>query len=195
MLNAEQLTRLANLGFTGQGAAIVDAAWFSGAYTSSAHQIGIVLICNPAGTYKSYIGAIEQFTTEKIGAWYIAESGAKVPVQILEYKQQMNDIKIKGNCCICNIHNNTVRNIVLLERKNTINPGKGWGCVICDLPEDGAVAILCDPCAKKLMNHAKSVGYDDDSLIKYACAEYPVEPERIPLSQLIEPYKHLVDHD
>jgi len=25
-------------------------------------------------------------------------------------------------------------------------PGSGWGCVVCGLPADGAIAVLCDGC-------------------------------------------------
>jgi hypothetical protein len=79
MLTSEELNRLENFGFTAQKAAIVDAIWFNGAYTSAANQIGMVLICNPAGIWKAYIGGIESpYLTEKECAQLIANRGAKV---------------------------------------------------------------------------------------------------------------------
>ncbi len=50
-----------------------------------------------------------------------------------------------GPCCACNATGATVRNFLLIEIKAPI-PGTGWGCVICSLPADGAIAIVCDPC-------------------------------------------------
>lgn len=37
------------------------------------------------------------------------------------------------------------RNIVLIDRLAP-SPGKGWGCLICGLPEDGAIAVGCEEC-------------------------------------------------
>jgi NMD protein affecting ribosome stability and mRNA decay len=28
-------------------------------------------------------------------------------------------------------------------------PGRGWGCVVCGVPSDGAVAVLCDACVER----------------------------------------------
>lgn len=27
-------------------------------------------------------------------------------------------------------------------------PGTGWGCVACGLPQDGAIAVVCDQCTE-----------------------------------------------
>jgi hypothetical protein len=58
MMTTEQLNRLENFGFTDQGAAIVDAIWFNSFF--SVHQIGMVLICNPAGIWKAYVGVAQK---------------------------------------------------------------------------------------------------------------------------------------
>lgn len=89
MMTTEQLNRLENFGFTNQGAAIVDAIWFT---PSPSEQIGMVLICNPCGTWKAYIGVI-QISPQSIfyaqvprnEAWdakHIAHSGYKLPYAI-----------------------------------------------------------------------------------------------------------------
>lgn len=34
---------------------------------------------------------------------------------------------------------------MMLDRLAPI-PGTGWGCVVCNLPLNGAIAMLCDKC-------------------------------------------------
>src|SRR5262245_47279162 len=58
-------------------------------------------------------------------------------------EQQMSNIP--QFCCACGQHRRS-RNIVMIEKK-ALTPGKGWGCVQCDLPIDGALAAICDDCA------------------------------------------------
>lgn len=48
-------------------------------------------------------------------------------------------------CCNCGAYLNVPTNIVMLNRRGP-TPGKGWGCVVCGLPFDGAIAVLCDAC-------------------------------------------------
>ena len=70
-----------------------------------------------------------------------------------------------------------VRAVLLLDRKSP-EPGKGWGCVVCGLPPDGASAVLCDDCA--------AAGRDPVE----ACLGYPHEGRRLPLDQLGAPHEH-----
>jgi hypothetical protein len=81
---AKDFERLANFGYTEAGSAIVDAIWFSGAYSSPATQIGMVLICDLAGCWKAYIGGLDMKTNENLGAEIIAAHGAKVPCAIAQ---------------------------------------------------------------------------------------------------------------
>lgn len=64
-----------------------------------------------------------------------------------------------GSCCGCGKTHRTVRNVYSLGFEAPI-PGTGWGCVVCGLPENGAVAVICDAChdAKKPIL-AVCVGY------------------------------------
>jgi hypothetical protein len=79
MLTTDQLNRLQNFGFTDQGAAIVDAIWFTPPPTIS---IGMVLICNPVGIWKAYISTIVQSAGEERDAQFVAAHGSKLPYAI-----------------------------------------------------------------------------------------------------------------
>jgi hypothetical protein len=88
-----------------------------------------------------------------------------------------------GSCCICGA-DQQVRNIMMLDVKNQV-PGHGWGCLICNLPADGASAVLCDRCLE-LFQEGKAK-------IKYACRGYPAIEGRVPIEELSIPHEH--DHD
>jgi hypothetical protein len=51
-----------------------------------------------------------------------------------------------GPCCGCGVIEGA-RNLVMYD---FVAPGgfTGWGCVVCDLPPHGAIAVLCDRCAE-----------------------------------------------
>ena len=53
-----------------------------------------------------------------------------------------------GRCCACNEVKSNVRNFIALDLRAP-QPGTGWGCVVCHLPLDGALAVVCDECKKK----------------------------------------------
>lgn len=50
-----------------------------------------------------------------------------------------------GQCCACNKPGRSVRNLVMIKKRAPV-PGSGWGCLVCDLPNDGALAVVCDAC-------------------------------------------------
>lgn len=50
-----------------------------------------------------------------------------------------------GECCACGKTGISVRNIVSMPAEAPV-PGTGWGCVVCDLPTNGALAVICDEC-------------------------------------------------
>jgi hypothetical protein len=50
-----------------------------------------------------------------------------------------------GTCCACRQQGETVRNFVTLPKQAPV-AGTGWSCVVCNLPDDGALAVLCDQC-------------------------------------------------
>lgn len=85
-----------------------------------------------------------------------------------------------GPCCICEGTAN-VRNVLLLNKKAPV-PGHGWGCLVCDLAPDGAVAVLCDYCQDE---------YEAGNLeLKFACRGYPEKDGRIPFKDLKGTHEH-----
>ena len=82
-----------------------------------------------------------------------------------------------GPCCVCNGKGPTVRNFLLIEIKTPV-PGTGWGCMICNLPADGAIAIVCDSCLEAQRTPI-SIAYG-----------YPIEKKRCFIDALIEDFKH-----
>ena len=84
-----------------------------------------------------------------------------------------------GKCCSCEAENETVRNIITLDKKIPDGGGRGgWGCFVCGLDSFGAVAVLCDECL------------DSNKEIKFACLGYPQDNRRIEIEKLIEEFKH-----
>lgn len=61
-----------------------------------------------------------------------------------------------GPCCICEEKKETVQNLFMLPW-TAPTKGKGWGCTVCDLPPDGAVAVLCDECARRNRYESETV--------------------------------------
>jgi hypothetical protein len=91
-----------------------------------------------------------------------------------------NDLYL-GDCCACHGTRN-VRNLVMHDKRAPV-PGTGWGCVLCDLPMDGAVSVLCDDCA--------AIDFETHEVYKYeVCVGYPKENRRQPLASLTEPFGH-----
>lgn len=85
-----------------------------------------------------------------------------------------------GACCNCGREDSLVRSIVFIDRKSP-EPGDGcWECALCNLPQAGAVAVLCDECLEK------SKGYPER-----ICLGFPADNRRMPFSELDpEVFKH-----
>lgn len=50
-----------------------------------------------------------------------------------------------GACCACGQRGETVRNLICLDVQAPV-AGTGWGCFVCGLPSNGALAVVCDDC-------------------------------------------------
>lgn len=84
-----------------------------------------------------------------------------------------------GACCACRQEGETVRNFVALDKRASV-PGTGWGCVVCNLPSDGAIAVVCDQCL------AENAAIQD---VIHGSAD---QKQRSPLMALTENFDH--DH-
>ncbi len=83
-----------------------------------------------------------------------------------------------GSCCSCGKKGRTVRNIICLHWRAPV-PGTGWGCAQCNLPGDGAIAVLCDECLEKKREP------------KFVCSGYPGIDRRLPFEHLDKtPFDH-----
>lgn len=82
-----------------------------------------------------------------------------------------------GPCCACNRQDQTVRNFLLIEIKTPV-PGTRWGCLICNLPADGAIAVVCDACLNAERTPI-SIAYG-----------YPEEKKRCFINASSEEFKH-----
>jgi hypothetical protein len=94
----------------------------------------------------------------------------------------MSDATSLGPCCACRTSTDT-RNLIALERRSP-TPGRGWGCLVCGLPPDGAMAALCDPCL---------AGYEAGTVqIRDVCTAHPATDGRTAIDALAE---EVFDHD
>jgi hypothetical protein len=92
-----------------------------------------------------------------------------------------DDIPKLGPCCICEATDG-VRNVLMLPLRGTVK-GHGWGCLVCDLPMDGAIAVLCDGCL--------AIYQSNESALRFACRGYPASDGRVPIAELPqEPFDH-----
>lgn len=85
------------------------------------------------------------------------------------------DVPDLGPCCVCEKTGPDVCNILALHKLAPI-PGRGWGCFQCGLPQNGAVAVVCDGCLEKDL--------------RYACRGYPGQDGRVPIDQLQGDFRH-----
>lgn len=90
-----------------------------------------------------------------------------------------------GACCHCLrdcLEVSGLVNLVFLKRRAPI-AGTGWGCCKCGIPEDGAMAILCNEC------------FEAGKAVLYACEGRVTENKRVPIESLPEiVFDHNVHH-
>src|SRR5215469_6180320 len=86
-----------------------------------------------------------------------------------------------GPCCSCERDTGDTRNVVMLSFRNKV-PGHGWGCFVCNLPSDGATAVLCDDCTTQMER--------GEDVIRFACRGYPGTEGRAPIGEFTEPFDH-----
>jgi hypothetical protein len=94
---------------------------------------------------------------------------------------KVEDFEDYGTCCVCGCDSSPerpVQNIICLDFKQPI-PGDGWGCAVCNLPLEGAVAVICDRCLEEQ-------NFD----FKFIVSGLVSEKKRIPYPENKIPFKH-----
>lgn len=83
-----------------------------------------------------------------------------------------------GPCCACGKTGPSVRNIYAYSLLAP-EPGKGWGCLVCGLPPDGALAVVCEEC------------HNSNAEVVDVCRGYPGDGDRVPKKSLSKvPFEH-----
>mgnify|MGYP000267757616 CR=1 FL=1 len=96
---------------------------------------------------------------------------------------------ILGPCCECGLREAV--GILLLPLRvldGALGLGQGWGCAVCKIPQDGAMAVLCDSCGAEFEAERE----DPDRLPKRAVVGVvgQVPSERVEITKLKEPFLH-----
>ncbi len=86
-----------------------------------------------------------------------------------------------GSCCVCE-STVDVYSIVILHQKAPML-GRGWGCVVCGLPSDGAIAVVCEACVSAFQSVC-------DPPLRFACRGYPGTDGRVPIESLAGTHDH-----
>jgi hypothetical protein len=82
-----------------------------------------------------------------------------------------------GPCCACGRADRQARTLIALAYRAP-QKGTGWGCVVCHLPSDGALAVVCDPCLAI------------DAPIVEVCDGYATGKKRLNRIFVTEPFDH-----
>lgn len=83
-----------------------------------------------------------------------------------------------GPCCACGCQGDDVANIIMLHRLAP-TPGTGWGCMVCNLPANGAIAVLCNACL------------NSSAPLRFVVSGLAADQQRIPIEDLpVGEFKH-----
>ncbi len=85
-----------------------------------------------------------------------------------------------GTCCICG-SSEAVRTFVCLNKKCSV-PGTGWGCVVCGIKADGAMAVICDACCDSVA--------DVLGALRFVIRGYPSNQGREPIGAVSGTHEH-----
>lgn len=89
-------------------------------------------------------------------------------------------MELDHQCCGCGAmfpRETLLKDRVFLEIRGPA-AGKGWGCTVCGLAPDGAVAVVCAAC------------FDADRQPRMVCSGFPSEPGRVEVRTLFPFHPH-----
>src|SRR5438270_12248351 len=89
-----------------------------------------------------------------------------------------------GRCCACGVDGRRLPNLIMV-RKRAPEHSKGWGCAVCGLPADGAMAAVCLECMPDSFGPGDRIPE-----LQLVCRGYVGEPERVPIGTLTETWDH-----
>jgi hypothetical protein len=93
-----------------------------------------------------------------------------------------------GPCCVCGGACPGEGAGILQLDLRCPTPGRGWGCLVCGLPADGAVAVVCAGCLPAVLALP-----DYQAGLRWACKGYPAKDGRVLIAELTEPFTHRDD--
>jgi hypothetical protein len=90
------------------------------------------------------------------------------------------EIRPAGPCCACGKPFPADSNVNLCFMDfRAPQPGTGWGCVVCGLPNDGAISVLCDACIART------------DRVRMVCDGNPLGSGRLPRERaVVVPFAH-----
>src|SRR5690606_22795304 len=91
-----------------------------------------------------------------------------------------------GTCCYCQERQATI--VLMLDYKAPL-AGHGWGCIVCGLPSDGAITVLCGCCWQLSHTSPAFKAWLKKPLV---CSGFPKDNERTRLTDP-EPFGHDMD--
>ena len=113
----------------------------------------------------------------RTGAPFATEFAPMADDEEINQAGEVSDAIDLGPCCACGSPGPTVRTVVALAFRAPV-PGTGWGCVVCGLPSDGAIAVLCDTCV------------ETEAPITEVCSGYATTGKRLNRIFVTEPFDH-----
>jgi hypothetical protein len=104
----------------------------------------------------------------------------RTPIEAPAGWEDEEGIEFRGPCCSCRRDGVRLRNVVCMGFRAPVSAaGKGWGCVVCGLSSDGAIAVVCDPCREA------------SAPILDVCSGYPTQAGRVEVGALRDrPWAH-----
>jgi len=96
---------------------------------------------------------------------------------------QMKDMPDLGRCCNCGVTGKNKAGDPLVVNINFLSfrapkEGTGWGCVVCGMPPNGAIVVLCDACQEVFQATAKDMKSPEEGVLS-VCFGWPDEDVRL----------------
>jgi hypothetical protein len=88
-----------------------------------------------------------------------------------------------GACCICEGTEGVF--VIVLLCAQAPDPGYGWGCVTCGLPNHGAMAVICETCESRTKSQTEA-----ENRLRFFCSFATGGTGRLPIADLRGVHQH-----